>query len=109
MPTETKLKDMIDKCPRLDQLTGFWKSTLNDCSTLKRGSYLEQARRLNEYAEHHSAEFFIQLKHCLKKTDYRVVGATKNNLNSIARKINQVGIFNVCDMIRATVYVQTID
>ena len=59
LPVEHKVKDMVDKCPRLDQLTGFWKSTLNDAKTLNRGSYLEQAKKLNEYAEHHSAEFFI--------------------------------------------------
>lgn len=70
---------------------------------------MDRAFQLKHHAIQYGTEFFILLKDAFKKSNYGFTGDIKNNMVSISKKIRTYGIYNITDMLRATIYVDSMD
>ena len=70
---------------------------------------MDKAFQLRRHAIQYGTEFYILLKDAFKKSNYELTGDIKSNMHSISRKIKAYGIYNITDMLRATIYVDAMD
>ena len=106
------LREFKNGVPKLDQL--YMRNSNHNLSPQGqaqiKGSPSDQAQFLYYYAMEYNAIVLTSLRHLLKGMDLKYRGGIKSGLVRIAQKIEEDGSpYGITDMIRATVYCNSIE